>query len=280
MGVTREQLEKLKESMDYKFRVQSTKFGKATILSYVDSRGVQDRLDEALGAENWQDKYQIIDGNLFCGISVKVSDGEGRSEWVTKWDVGTESNVDKEKGNSSDAFKRAAVKWSIGRFLYSLGTITLKAVTHTNNKDYPAKSDGTILWSTEELNEYCKDLAAKGITDDTKFQKSAPKQPVKPTPPPVKKVEQPKGESAKTTSGAMTPNKAMDVTDEESRKAKAKKAFEGLDKATVLGYIIKDLKLKYVSINDFIEKESIDLVLSTYEAVKALPKKEEDGTTK
>ena len=39
--------------------------------------------------------------------------------WVWKWDCGTESNTEKEKGEASDSFKRACVNWGIGRELYT-----------------------------------------------------------------------------------------------------------------------------------------------------------------
>lgn len=44
---------------------------------------------------------------------------EGKKEWVTKQDVGTESYTEKEKGQASDAFKRACFNWGIGRELYT-----------------------------------------------------------------------------------------------------------------------------------------------------------------
>lgn len=176
--------ERLQAPMEYKWRLQSAKYGKATVVAYIDSRQVQDRLDEVFGVTGWSDEYREIGGNLYCGITIIDPD---TGERVTKWDVGTESNIEKEKGNSSDAFKRSAVKLGVGRFLYSLSVITLRAVTHTNNKEYPATKEGKILWSPEEIFKYCQDLYNKGIYDDTKTStppvnkspKVAPKAPVK-----------------------------------------------------------------------------------------------------
>ena len=87
------------------------------MLDYIDARYVMDRLDY-LGPENWQDRY--VDrpgGSVRCGIGLLV-DGD----WVWKWDVGTQSDIEPEKGSYSEAFKRAAVKWGIGRDLYGKGT--------------------------------------------------------------------------------------------------------------------------------------------------------------
>lgn len=46
-------------------------------------------------------------------------------EWITKEDVGELSNVAANKGRASDAFKRAATNWGIGRELYSSPKIQL-----------------------------------------------------------------------------------------------------------------------------------------------------------
>ena len=117
-------LEKLKEPLkieDVDFRVQSiNKGGYATILAYKDARVDMNRLDEVCGP-NWQDKYELIDGQLFCSIGIKIDD-----EWIWRQDVGTESMTEKTKGRASDAFKRAGFRWGIGRELYDYPLIQLK----------------------------------------------------------------------------------------------------------------------------------------------------------
>lgn len=86
------------------------------MLDYVTARYVMDRLD-SIGADNWQDLYvDRPDGSVRGGIGILI-DGE----WVWKWDVGTESDIESDKGSYSDAFKRAAVKWGIARDLYPDG---------------------------------------------------------------------------------------------------------------------------------------------------------------
>lgn len=97
-------------------RVGSVSEGKGcSLLMYKNARVDMTLLDEVVGAENWQRSHEVINGNLFCKVSVR-SDG---GEWVSKQDVGTESNTEKEKGQASDAFKRACVNWGIGRELYT-----------------------------------------------------------------------------------------------------------------------------------------------------------------
>lgn len=117
-------LEKLKAPLDISdvdFRIQSiNNGGYATILAYKNARVDMNRLDEVCGLF-WQKTYQTIDGNLYCSVGIKIND-----EWVWKQDVGTESFSDKEKGQASDAFKRACFNWGIGRELYEYPKIQVR----------------------------------------------------------------------------------------------------------------------------------------------------------
>jgi hypothetical protein len=93
-------------------------------LAYLDARDVMERLDEVCGPANWQsDCYDAGDGRLACKLGIRI-DGE----WVWKCDGagGRESSErglsenDVSKASFSDAFKRAAVLWGVGRYLYDL----------------------------------------------------------------------------------------------------------------------------------------------------------------
>ena len=88
---------------------------KGMALAFINSRDVQDRLDEVCGPANWQDRYEFHGPRTICYLSLRI-DGE----WVTKADGAGDSDVESEKGAISDALKRAAVKWGIGRYLYHL----------------------------------------------------------------------------------------------------------------------------------------------------------------
>lgn len=87
-----------------------------SILIYKDARVDQKLLDEVVGPMNWQNSYELIDGKLFCTVSIWDSE---KKVWISKQNVGTESNTEKEKGQASDAFKRACFNFGIGRELYS-----------------------------------------------------------------------------------------------------------------------------------------------------------------
>lgn len=84
-----------------------------SLLLYKTARCDMQLLDESVGPEKWQCRYESIDGKLFCSIGVYCG------EWVWKSDTGTESNMEAQKGEASDAFKRAGFKWGIGRELYT-----------------------------------------------------------------------------------------------------------------------------------------------------------------
>ena len=106
------------------FRVQSVnKGGYATILAYKDARVDMNRLDAVYGVDGWQKKYDLIDGKLFCSVGVY---SEKLQQWIWKQDVGTESNTEKEKGQASDAFKRACFNLGIGRELYDYPLIQIQ----------------------------------------------------------------------------------------------------------------------------------------------------------
>lgn len=96
-----------------------------TLLLYKTARTDMAILDETFGAMNWQCEYKDIKGNMYCGISVF---DDNKKQWVTKWDCGIESAYgDKEKGEASDAFKRAGFKWGIGVELYTAPFIWITA---------------------------------------------------------------------------------------------------------------------------------------------------------
>ena len=103
---------------------QSRKYESKTqvvLLLYKDARVDQRILDELYGPMNWQRKHELIGDRLYCTLSVWDAD---KGMWVEKQDVGIESYTEKEKGQASDSFKRAAFNWGIGRELYTAPRIS------------------------------------------------------------------------------------------------------------------------------------------------------------
>lgn len=130
------------------FRIQSiNKGGYATILAYKDARVDMNRLDAVYGVEFWQKKYDIINGNLFCSIGIYNKE---LKEWIWKQDVGTESMTEKEKGQASDAFKRACFNIGIGRELYDYPAISVKL----NEDEWELKGDKAYAKFGLKLKEW------------------------------------------------------------------------------------------------------------------------------
>lgn len=99
---------------DIECRAQQVSAKGVSLLLYKNARVDAQKLDEVDGSENWQCRFYECKGTLFCSLGVKHGD-----EWVWKDDAGAPSNMDSQKGEASDAFKRAGFKHGIGRELYS-----------------------------------------------------------------------------------------------------------------------------------------------------------------
>lgn len=117
-------METLLQANEISCRIQQISEKGLSLLLYVTSRDGQKRLDEKYGPLGWQDKYEVIDGDLYCIISAWDKE---KQMWISKEDVGTASYTAKEKGRASDAFKRACVKHGIGRELYTAPFIWITA---------------------------------------------------------------------------------------------------------------------------------------------------------
>ena len=107
-------------------RIGQIKENGLTLLLYKDARADMNLLDETVGQTNWKREHKLIGDRLYCTVSIYDKE---KKEWISKEDVGTESNTEKEKGQASDSFKRACVNWGIGRELYTSPFIWI------NNKD-------------------------------------------------------------------------------------------------------------------------------------------------
>ena len=108
------------------WRIQQTTQDKSRGLAvaFITSRAIQKRLDETVGPFHWKTEFspwhQIGNGSQLCALSIY---DEERKEWVTKTDGAENSDIEPVKGGLSDSFKRTAVQWGIGRYLYSMGAV-------------------------------------------------------------------------------------------------------------------------------------------------------------
>jgi hypothetical protein len=153
--ITKEQISQLSDPAIYaeagitpKWRILRTFGDKAELVPYQDSRDVQRILDHVCGPENWANEALSLNGKFYMTISIHTQDG-----WVSKTDVGTESSIEKTKGEASDAMKRAAVMWGVFRNLYDEDSIVLPVrgkVVLTHN--------GTALTTPAMISAYCNGL--------------------------------------------------------------------------------------------------------------------------
>lgn len=124
--------------------------GSALALAYLDARDVMDRLDAVCGPANWSTYYdETATGRVLCKLSIRVED-----EWITKTDGAGNTAVEGEKGGISDALKRAAVQWGIGRYLYDLGNVWAPCET----KELKGKAQWRA-WKPEAQEVFRKALA-------------------------------------------------------------------------------------------------------------------------
>ena len=113
---------------------------KVNLLLYKDARVDMKILDELYGPLGWKRTHQLIGDRLYCTIEVW---NPVTGDWIAKQDVGTESNTEPEKGQASDAFKRAGFNWGIGRELY-----TAPKIQDARNKDEYRDNGGRIqVWA-------------------------------------------------------------------------------------------------------------------------------------
>lgn len=148
-------------------RVNTVSENGCSLLLYKDARCDMNILDEIVGRQNWQRSHEVINGNLFCNVSIY---DESKKEWITKQDVGTESYTEKEKGQASDSFKRACFNWGIGRELYTApfiwipaDKVTLKEKMVSGRKAYTTYDKFEVTQIIIE-NKVIKALAIKNIS--------------------------------------------------------------------------------------------------------------------
>lgn len=110
------ELEYLLFSLPFKeidWRIGSTTADKTKglALGYIDARDLMERLDDVAGGSNWQTYDKKEGDTYYCQLSVMN---------CTKTGGAGATDVEGEKGGSSDAFKRAGYLFGIGRYLYNL----------------------------------------------------------------------------------------------------------------------------------------------------------------
>lgn len=151
----------LKES-EIDVRVGTVGAKGATLLLYKDARVDMNILDETHGSEYWQRDHREIKGNMYAGIGVW---NDKINQWVWKWDCGTESMTEKEKGEASDSFKRACVNQGIGRELYTSPFIFVSCETEQKDgRKYTLKNPFEFSGCRVKNISYNKDREISALT--------------------------------------------------------------------------------------------------------------------
>lgn len=138
-----------------------------SLLLYKDARCDARVLDETVGAESWQCRYYEQKGSLFCSVGIQIAFQDG-PQWVWKDDCGTPSNMEAEKGEASDAFKRACFKWGLGRELYTAPFIWIpkeKCNIQTGRNGKPTCYD---KFRVHKVKVEAGEIVGLAIANDTK----------------------------------------------------------------------------------------------------------------
>jgi hypothetical protein len=131
-----------------------------SLLLYKTARVDRAILDETFG-ELWQNDFKTIDGKMYGGIAVYNKE---LKEWLWRWDCGTESNTEAEKGQASDCFKRAGFKWGIGVELYSAPFIFVNVPTIKDGTKYRLE-DKNIKFSVSKIDYSNREITLLEIVD-------------------------------------------------------------------------------------------------------------------
>lgn len=164
-----EDLKKPFNPNDIEWRIQQAKMWSgnptAVVLAYLTNRAIMDRLDDVCGVDKWRNEYsKAPDGGVLCGISIMIG-----SEWVTKYDGAENTKIESVKGGLSDAMKRAAVQWGIGRYLYKLPK-TYAVFSDSGNYNVKINVSGQdkwFKWSAPTLPAWAVPAIEKSATDKT-----------------------------------------------------------------------------------------------------------------
>ena len=125
----------------------------AMVLCYVQARAIENRLDEVVGANNWQTEFRADGPNIICKLS--IWDNE-KNQWISKENGASETEIEAFKGGISGALKRCASHgWGIGRYLYELDTTfadcSLEKQTGKGWNKAKTKDGKIIYWETPKI---------------------------------------------------------------------------------------------------------------------------------
>lgn len=139
---------------------------KGLAVPFIKNRAIQERLDEVFTPFGWRNDFEKWhDNSQLCSISIEVENSSGGIEWISKKDGAGNTRLESIKGGLSDAMKRCAVQWGIGRYLYSLPDIWVHIV----------QKEGDFVIHEEELPRLRTFLETKKVPSELVMEIDPPK---------------------------------------------------------------------------------------------------------
>ncbi len=151
------------EEIEWRFQSQTKDGQKMIVVPYLTNRTVMQRFDDQFGWAGWQNEIKEIDGGFLCTITAILPGGE----IVRKTDGANRTTVEPIKGGISDAMKRAAVQFGLGRSLYDFPRVFIQ----TTDKYIPD-------WAMPLLDKMVEKINAGGTVRDVvvlKIEHTQPK---------------------------------------------------------------------------------------------------------
>ncbi|CCH01283.1 hypothetical protein FAES_3274 [Fibrella aestuarina BUZ 2] len=137
------------EEIEWRVQMQ-TKTGKIIVVPYITNRCVMERFDRQFGWANWQNEITEIQGGFLCKVIVTIPATDTTpAQTLFKMDGASRTDIEPVKGGISDAMKRCAVQFGLGRSLYNYPRVMID----TPDKFIPD-------WASQQL-----DVLVKKIND-------------------------------------------------------------------------------------------------------------------
>ena len=133
-----------------------------SLLLYKTARTDRAILDETF-SDLWQNDFKLIDGKMYGGIGIYNKE---LKEWLWRWDCGTESNTEAEKGQASDCFKRAGFKWGIGVELYTAPFIFVQVETVKDERGKYQMKDRFLKFVVQHIAYKNDEISELVIVDE------------------------------------------------------------------------------------------------------------------